>query len=741
MNLYVNQVIEWARIDDSESIPILERILWIDSEASQIVTIELTDRCVLPKLKQYDQIILAIENGSAYIMTYEPPTSCMLLEDKIPEEHRRYRDQIWELIKPIVVENDPNILVSRKRRGRMIAEISQHSGRSKSDIYKFLNRYWKSGGYKNSLLPHYYRCGGGGQSRTVNANRTGPKRGRPRKYSSSDSESDGINITADIERRFEKGIKDFYEQSKPYSFSDAFQHTLDKYFHIGWKDDNDVRSPILPPVDERPTEGQFRYWYENKYRDVRREKTKRYGEREYKLRYRAVTGNSTQMARGPGSVYQIDATIADVYLVSSLNRNNIIGRPVIYVCIDVFSRMITGLCVTLEGPSWVGGMLALDNVVSNKVAFCAEYGITIQEEDWPCHHLPQQLLADRGEFASPKANNFSTALNVKISITAPYRADWKGIIERQFGIANDKVIHFIPGAVPRPRQRGDKDHRLDATLTLYDFRKLLITYVLHYNKKHYLSWYSKDEFQIKDNVELYPLELWKWGLGNRSGQLRTVDSRDFVRLHLLPSDRATVTPRGIHLGEGLYYTCDLAVREDWFTKARAHRSWKVEVSYDPRAIDTIYLQIKGSKEFEVCRLVERNRVFRGRDLYEVVDYSFREKQNADAAESLKQQSQADLNAQQQAIIKDAMEKTDAARKVSSHQSKSKQVANIRGNRKKEQELEQSQQGWKLDSFSESESINVSEEKTEDTYIPPASLLDLIRKSHEELWVEEESNEK
>ncbi|WP_164907503.1 hypothetical protein [Clostridium septicum] len=45
---------------------------------------------------------------------------------------------------------------------------------------------------------------------------------------------------------------------------------------------------------------------------------------------------------GPGSLYQIDATVADVYLVSEFNRNWIIGRPVLYMVLDSFSRMIVG---------------------------------------------------------------------------------------------------------------------------------------------------------------------------------------------------------------------------------------------------------------------------------------------------------------------------------------------------------------------------------------------------------------
>uniref|UniRef100_UPI001EF29BAA hypothetical protein n=1 Tax=Acidithiobacillus ferrooxidans TaxID=920 RepID=UPI001EF29BAA len=57
---------------------------------------------------------------------------------------------------------------------------------------------------------------------------------------------------------------------------------------------------------------------------------------------------------------------------------------VVYVVIDALSRMITGLYVGLEGPSWLGAMMALANAASDKKAFCRKYGISISDEDWPC---------------------------------------------------------------------------------------------------------------------------------------------------------------------------------------------------------------------------------------------------------------------------------------------------------------------------------------------------------------------
>jgi hypothetical protein len=727
----VNQVIEWLDLEDVSSPSVVERILWVDPSASQIVTIELTEQRVLPKLRRCDEIVSALDTGAARVATVDPFAGRLRPEQEIPESHRRRRDEAWELIAPLVADGAPEFMLSRERRGKRVAEIATRSGRNKSSIYGLLQRYWKGGGSKNALLPNFDRCGGRGKRRLADSPRAGPKRGSPKKYSAA-SGSEGINITAEIERRFERGVKRFYETTGRLSLSQAFERTLETFFHRGFTIINGAPTPILPPPDELPTERQFRYWYERAYRDVRREKIARHGEREYQLRHREVLGDSTQMAFGPGSLYQIDATPGDIYLVSSLDRTRIIGRPVIYVCIDVFSRMITGLCVTLEGPSWVGAMLALDNVVSDKVAFCAEYGITIREEDWPCHHLPEGLLADRGEFEGYQADHLAGALNVRVSNTPPYRADWKGIIERHFRIANDRLIHFTPGAVSRPHIRGSADYRLDAALTLDEFRQLLICHALDHNRNHYLAWYRKDEWQIADGIERYPLELWNWGLRNRAGHLRTTP-RDLARLHLLPRKSATVTYRGIHLERDLYYTCDLAQREGWFARARERGAWKIEVSYDPRAIETVYLRLDDNGQLEPCRLVEASRAFRGRDWHEVMDYFAREKQSAAAARGRSQQTRAALNAQKDRIISAAMEKTDAARAVAGYQSKRARTAGIRDNRQEERRQERERQAWRLDASPENEDAETPREAGEETYVPPASHVEELRRLRERLW--------
>src|SRR5699024_12652238 len=100
----------------------------------------------------------------------------------------------------------------------------------------------------------------------------------------------------------------------------------------------------------------------------------------YELKYRPILSNSKLETNGPGTRFQIDATMADIYLVSSLDVNKVIGRPVMYAVLDVYSRILTVLYVGLEGPSWIGAMMALDSMVADKVEFCKQYGIDITTE-------------------------------------------------------------------------------------------------------------------------------------------------------------------------------------------------------------------------------------------------------------------------------------------------------------------------------------------------------------------------
>jgi len=725
MNLYVNMLLEWY---DEQAKAHIERILWIDPSRTDVATIEINDPKALPKWQKCKDLENVIGNQEARFLEVDPYAELLRPENTIPEHYRQHRDDAWDVIESIVKsENvfDPRV------RGPLVEEAVKRSGCSKATIYSYLRRYWQGGQTKNALLPLFDKRGGKGKERKSD----GQKRGRPSKLSQVTKTTLGVNVNAAIKKKFQRGIKTFYENQNGRTLKDTYQLTLERFFHKGYETRDGVLVPVLPPATELPSFAQFRYWYE-KERDISQEKIAREGKRRFNLSHRAVLGDSTQMAFGPGSIYQIDATIGDIYLVSFLDRNRIIGRPVIYIIIDTFSRMITGLSVSLEGPSWLGAMLALENATTDKVAFCKEYGVEINPEDWPCHHLPEAMLADRGELEGYNADNLVNALNIRVSNTPPYRADWKGIVERNFRLINDTTIHWIPGAVKRTRERGDKDYRLDAVLDLQQFRKLMVLCVLEHNKDHQMNWYRMDEFMIQDDVEPYPVDLWNWGIQNRSGHLRQM-TPDIVRLNLLPTAEASVTARGIYY-KGLYYTCELALREQWFVKARMQGRWKVSIAYDPRSLDIIYLRLNESRHLEVCQLTEADQRFKGRDWHEVIDYFEEQKQAQEIANTRQQQSKATFHAQLEHLVLEATEQTE---KHQIGQSKRSRLKDIGENRKLERENERDVGAWKLGNEElppqpgqviSLPSVPQSEDN-DDGYVAPPKPIDKLRKLREKKW--------
>lgn len=720
MMLQVNQLLQ------SETNPKgVERILYLDLAGEALVKIEIFDRRALPVWQPVTDMERALANGDRRVLEKDPLASWVDGEGSLPEPYRHHRDAAWEVIKALVLDKQgqPRVdIFIRQQRGPLIAACAREWAITRQTIYTYLRKYWQGGQTKNALLPAYERCGGRGKARTAGAR----KLGRPNALARARGQNEGVVIDPEIKRRFERGVKQFYENRQQMPLTKAFQRTLESFFNCGYEQQEGVWVPILPPATELPTFRQFQYWYTQRgCPDLVQAEKARYGERRFNLSQRPILGDATQMAFGPGSIFQIDATLADIYLVSALDPGRIIGRPVLYTVVDVFSRMVAGFSVSLEGPSWLGAMLALENATTDKVAFCAEHGMAISPEDWPIHHLPKEILADRGELEGYNADQLVNGLGVSLSNTAPYRAEWKAIVERNFRLVNDQVIHWIPGAVHLPRERGNRDARLEACLNLFQFRSLMIRLFLFHNRFHELKDYRRDEAMLGDHVEPYPLNLWNWGLGNRAGQLRQMDA-DLIRLNLLPEAEASVSERGI-LFRQRQYDCQRAHHEQWYERARVRGRWKIKIAFDPRRLDVIYLRLAQGQRLEPCFLHANDQALQGRDWYEILDLDELERQQEPVRRVRRQQAEAALDAQMADIVEPAREIALAERKG---QSQREILKDIRENRSREREMERQTGAWELVSPPSEISSPAQPEETPE-YIPPPKHIALLRALDEE----------
>ena len=126
-------------------------------------------------------------------------------------------------------------------------------------------------------------------------------------------------------------------------------------------------------MDCYPTFQQFRYFYYSKANNPVKKVISREGIGEYQRNYRPLYG-SASTGKDKIGVYQLDATIADIYLVSRHNRKQIIGRPYVYLAVDTATRLIAGIYIA---RSWDVAVTECPAAAGDKVAFCRRYGVEI----------------------------------------------------------------------------------------------------------------------------------------------------------------------------------------------------------------------------------------------------------------------------------------------------------------------------------------------------------------------------
>ena len=335
MKLRVNQLVKRDSVDFPDETETL-RILWKDEDDYGAAVIDVHDAKALPVLLEAIELEAALLEGRAKTLNEDPFSRQLLLAReaakvreamKEKESYFEKRDYAWRVIKPLVEDSSGRIF-DAYWRGKMIRQASEQVGVQRETIYGYLRRYWQWG-HRDALLPFYFRGGAKGKPRQPPAE----KRGRPTRQSRVIGVATGMNIDDDAKTKIVEGLKQHYEGTN-HSFKEAYERMLADKF---------------PVVGQQPTIGQARYWYEKERSPIERKKG-RVGKK-FELHYRDLSGISTDIALEVGALYQIDATIGDVYLVSSLDRSRIIGRPVIYIVVDVFSRLVVGFYVGLEGPA------------------------------------------------------------------------------------------------------------------------------------------------------------------------------------------------------------------------------------------------------------------------------------------------------------------------------------------------------------------------------------------------------
>lgn len=721
--LVVNDVIESVMGEDPFSKP--ARVLWIDRNSGDVTLITIESPPKRPWLFGYDELALMLQAGLMRKTKVRIPAFMLDLEEDLPENAKKVREKNWERIQPLVKTAFPGEIFFPGMLGTMVAAHAAKSGLPRKTLYRLLYRYWLYGGVPNALLPDRTSRGNPGVERVFVK---GNLPGRPTLYLGESVTVKKGFLTEQDKDNIRIGFA-LYAKNKVKSIPDAYQKTLRRFYRAEYPSPGESEDDVvLRPLDELPSERQFVYWGRKAFDDMTILRGRR-GERKWKKNDREIVGRASDGVLGPCHRFEIDATVADIYLVSRYRKDWIIGRPVVYVVVDVFSGMIVGLFVGLEGPSWDGARHALFNAFTDKVAFCGAHDIEITEEEWPCHHLPQEIMADRAEMLSDAAEHaLVKGLKIEITVPGPYRPDWKAIVESRFKLLNDTTqIHWMPGGVrAREREQGERDVRLDATLDLEEFTKILIPSILHYNK-HARQSDRLSTDMIKDGLEPTPINIWNWGIEQGIGEPNNRSAEE-VYLHLLPTAQASVQAGGINY-QGMFYTSEYAVAGNWFARARNKGRASVKIWYSPWSTDYIWIQGE-DKSFQRCTLRASEDRYRGFRLEEVMDMLEIIKNPSPGVHYSKLNSRVKLDDLIETTIKNAKKN-----RIENGVSASKRIAGIRTYRQVERVIEQTRLGERFGTIREplpKSSIPVADTSVASSYAGErsAQVIDLLGRLHQ-----------
>ncbi len=235
---------------------------------------------------------------------------------------------------------------------------------------------------------------------------------------------------------------------------------------------------------------------------------------------------------------QIDHTVVDVMVVDERHRLPI-GRPYVTGAIDVCSRCIVGLVVTLEAPSALSVGLCLAHMVTDKQTWLERLEVGVE---WPMSGKPRELYLDNAaEFKSEALRRGCDQHGITLNYRPPGRPHFGGVIERVIGTMMG-MVHELPGTTfSNPTHRGGYDSEAKAVLTVCELQRWLALAVATYHG------------QVHATLGQTPAGRWTQGLAN-SGRPATVTSEVSFLVEFLPVIRRTLSRTGFVIDHVQYYS-------------------------------------------------------------------------------------------------------------------------------------------------------------------------------------------
>lgn len=493
------------------------------------------------------------------------------LSDSVKEKYQVKKNIINELLS---TTEKTFMSLSGKTPKPQIKEIMGKYNIPKNSLWRIITNYFQSGMQDYSL---------------IDAKAFGVNKGKEYEYKSRPGMpaqypiSSKIILSPETKNNFEEALN-FYKSGRCKSIKNSFDYMNNlHYTHI--EIINGVKSLTLLPVNERPSFGQF-YYYFRKHLSQQEKDLIKTSAIEQRNNKRLITSDSLSDVYGPCDMVEIDACEADVSLVSSLDTNKTIGRPIVYFMIDVYTRVIVAMSVAFDNNSVLGVTNLFLNLADDKQEYCNRYGMGFENPAlWPSNVIPRRLRVDRGsEFKSKAFDRICNELGIEKQIVSGASGSLKGLVEQSFHQMHSRQnVHLEDKGLIE--KRYDSEHHKEASLTIEQYTKMVISFVLMHNQQALDNYHMTKEMLEKD-VKPIPILLWQYGV-KKYGEPRPITNKEQYLFNLMTPINAKLSRRGICYKD-LWYICydDKALSREMFNAGT--KKVPIEVRMDMRDISNVY---------------------------------------------------------------------------------------------------------------------------------------------------------
>ena len=577
----VDERTDVSQVANEQSAPNLvgktERLLYIDTE----IVRTLAECCQLQEVE--------LEVDSKYLVGKE----------MLSERERAIFEQRCAIAGPFLNHQKVSeALMTRRGIGGLISEIRSAHPVARASCYRMWELLCRHGLNQRSLNPRFDRCGAPGKFRYWEKNK--PKVGRK-----TQKERLGITepfpqlgVSEEIRYKIAATYKGLRRDPK-LKFDAIYTKTIDNCFSQKYRNENGDIKAVPLVQGTYPNKAQVRRIIHQETDRLAR-KLARTTAGYFARNYRGLTGKSWQGVAGPGHVYAIDSTVGDMFLRSRVNRAWSIGRPVVYIVVDIWSTAVVGFHVCLSGPSWATAKVALFSTSSEQSSSTNLWGLDAVAQLNPAPTLPHAFLCDRGEYLSKGAEATGKELGVNMQYNPSYRPDLKGIVEVLHRITKDQQFQFVPGAIDARRKEIDiRADPKDSIFTLDEYVIYLTEIFAQYNFFSDRS-HRMNTDMIAAGVEPSPAGLWRYGHEVGIGYQK-VELPARLMSELLPSARAKIRKDGLYFGD-LKYEAEFVNEKSWPALARNFGTMECAVRYFPGNNSKIWWQDPESGEMRPLTL-------------------------------------------------------------------------------------------------------------------------------------------